>query len=691
MCRDPSESTTIEVSEMFCVIWSHFDDHCFDCSSAMEEREVNALRRNYCRLIRDLDAREVIDNLYEARALSEDDIEDILACSTSREQNRKLLYILRHRPPNQKSFSKFCCALDEYYDDLADKIRQSCELGQIPEGHEQSVHETSKDICSHSSPVEHLMATQNTDLPGRRSRDSPNSWGGRRTTRAQDVPDGCGDISGASGPLADQVNDHINQVVVTDIEYINHGGKYLENVNWTSANVGEYDEVDGPCTSYSFYGDKPHTSLVPFHATNHDVIAPKQQGSELDDQFSLSRRRVNVEEDCDPVCEELDALFTPAALVPAHGGRQFRDIRLRHVFDRLSHVINRGQFERFYHYRNELLQLRPGDADLACIMLYLESCTYLFLQNEEKCEETTNNALMLVPATSAPSRFLVEIISLKCWLCLKNNRLNVLQGHLADAFQLIHQDPLTCSGKSAGWMHVNEARRMVPMLSGRDVDRSQRLRNQAISHYEKSLDHFNSDLSKDGPFGYYFAMIKLSQLRLACGDYMQTTDLQPSEEEILEAEMRLREVENSSTPLPKLLRMNYCQARADLCFRRHNIPRALDYAEEACDIARTHKCIEELRFNTTRVTFLEALLSKAGPVTTILAKQFDDSNSEVSIKSPHYRKNVNKRRQLNDSGRSRDTNFIGHMNAALGIIAILVLGAVVIWQSFLLQKLSRDL
>ena len=91
----------------------------------MEAEEIEALRSNYCDLVRCLDSRDVVDQLYQTHALSSDEIQDILAEKTSRERNRKLLYILRHRPADRQAYVKFAEALTEDYDFLAEQMKNS--------------------------------------------------------------------------------------------------------------------------------------------------------------------------------------------------------------------------------------------------------------------------------------------------------------------------------------------------------------------------------------------------------------------------------------------------------------------------------------------------------------------------------------------------------------------------------------
>jgi len=515
----------------------------------MEAEEIDALRSNYCDLIRCIDVRDVIDNLYQTHALSEEEIQDILEQKTSRERNRKLLYILRHRPSDRQAYLKFQKALSEDYDFLAEKMRSSLKQKVLRPAVQENALKRSEQESKHQKQL--MNNTENKSNPNRKT-----DYSGDQFTYSN----GCQ----ISSP-----NKHVGKNTITVQSEYDASGFSLNKVEST-------DENDG---------------------------------------FNM-------------------------------------------------YPLTRG-----------------------------------FLHSEP------------------------------------------FEGHLSDAFQVIHQDPVTCAGKSSGWMHVNEARRLNPMLTGSDAQRSLRLRHQAINHYQRALDNFQAERSKDGPFGYYFALIKLAQMKFCCGDYMQTVDLQPPEEDIQDAELRLEEAASSSFPFPALLRMNLCMTRSDLCYRRHNIVRAVLYAEEAHAIATEAGCAEEQRFTQARLTCYGAILDKARPVSEVIAKNLQPNedqgyesaeihhNQKLKIKR-HQRSGSNgqqteklRRRHSNDEdetniktisdrhqSRSRklsSRNQISYenktfkykthvpeqimmnnsntINSLLGIVALVILFVLVIWQSILLH------
>lgn len=291
------------------------------------------------------------------------------------------------------------------------------------------------------------------------------------------------------------------------------------------------------------------------------------------------------------------------AMPSANGGKLYRNKQMKLVFDKLSSIINAGGFEAFKKHRDKIIQSRPGDADLMCILLYLEACTHLFKGNLRECERVVERAVELVPYTSNPSKVMVEIFSLKCWMYLKENKLNALECHLSDAAQIIAQDPMAVAGKAAGWLYVDEARRLIPLMTTNNLVRSYSIRDQAIQCLNKALEHFKYDDGKDGPFGYCFAQIKLSMLLLGCGELMQTTDLQPTEAELVDTTKRLREVENSTIGLPAILKLQYCMAMSDLHYRRRNLARALNYSEEAFKLTKGLNLPEETRCAKARRDF----------------------------------------------------------------------------------------
>ena len=311
--------------------------------------------------------------------------------------------------------------------------------------------------------------------------------------------------------------------------------------------------------------------------------------------------------DTDEVPEEsklLERCMTRVKEIPAaNGGKQYKSQRLKLVFDKLSTLINSGEFDTFKKQRDCLVKKCPADADLACMLHYLEACTNLFKGNLRECEEIVNRAITRMPFTSNPSRVMVELFSLRCWMFLKENKLNALEYDLQDAAQIIAQDPLACAGKATGWLYVDEARRLIPLMATNNLTRSYAIRDKAIKCLEKALEQFHHETGKDGPFGFYYATILLASLKLACGQLMQTTDLQPTEEELVDATKRLRFVEESSIGHPAILKAQYCMAMSDLHYRRLNLARALNYAEDGYKLAKGLGLPEETKCARARRQF----------------------------------------------------------------------------------------
>lgn len=283
---------------------------------------------------------------------------------------------------------------------------------------------------------------------------------------------------------------------------------------------------------------------------------------------------------------------------------RFNSNRLLFVFNQLSAMINQGCYSNFYYYYDKFVDIKPVNYDLTCMLLYLESCVYMFHNNKEKCKNTIDKALKCVPMTKSPNQFFLDISSLMSWQCLNSDDYINLKKNLSDAFQIIHQDPVSTKGKSTGWNLINEARGCMPFIKGDDID-SVRMYEKTVIVLKRACDHFKFDVSKDGPFGFYFSSLKLAILYLKCGDHLQTIDiLKPTMHELISAKEILENAEKCDYSLPDVLKMTYYLAKSDLSYRECNFCEALEFAMEAVSLCRRCKMMKEIEMANLRVTYL---------------------------------------------------------------------------------------
>ncbi|XP_071081031.1 uncharacterized protein [Haliotis cracherodii] len=286
------------------------------------------------------------------------------------------------------------------------------------------------------------------------------------------------------------------------------------------------------------------------------------------------------------------------------------DRRVHRVFNILSNSLNKGDYSQFRDNSQKLMSCCRCPADVRCTVLYLQCCQSLFQNDLSQTKLLCQEASKLLQHTSNPLGFSVDILSKKAWRYFKLNKLSKLESCLRDAMQLIHQDPLSCSGKAAGWIFVDHARLLTSILEVASPRRSHNLRQQALRSLEEAIEHFKRENSNDGLFGQSLAFVKYASLLLQCGESMQFSGLNLNSLSVEKAKDVLRIVEESEIGVPEILRVTYYTAMSDLRYRQQNVQRALEYAADASELSGRLGMCEEQRNAGTRVDFYQARRSK---------------------------------------------------------------------------------
>ena len=549
-------------------------------------------------------------------ALSDEECEDVLRSPTRQQRAWRLLYHLRHRDPHRKPFTTFVKALQKDHNFLAELLKETNQaLRDDINGLKSNEHDEFKNrnmdsgiLCSNCQNSRKVGECQNVERFNSDRRELDKGL----DKESQDVTlDAL--FCGLQAVLLDGTRERQRTIVLqqncdADSNYrselfpcsqFDNFSRFSFDLN--PSKQAEDNDIESNSDTFMFsmhFGEFVERRL--------GCLTNSEDSEYIEESSSIEDGEIHEEN------ELLVRYVSRVKEMPsANGGKQYKNQTLTLAFDKLSTLINSGGFDPYKRHRDCLIKGRPEDADLVCMLYYLDACIQLFKGNLMQCENIVNEAIKLMPRTSSPSRVMVELFSLRCWMFLKENKLNALEYDLQDAAQIIAQDPLGCAGKAAGWLYFDEARRLIPLMSTNNQARSYAIKDKAIKCLEKALEQFHYETGKDGPYGFNYVTIKLASLKLACGELMQTTDLQPTVEELVDATERLRLVEACSIGNPAVLKAQNCMAMSDLHYRRHNLARALNYAEEGYNLAHGLGCPEETRCAQVRQQFYRNLYEQS--------------------------------------------------------------------------------
>lgn len=285
--------------------------------------------------------------------------------------------------------------------------------------------------------------------------------------------------------------------------------------------------------------------------------------------------------------------------------------RLETAFNFLSSLINQGQFDRFDLFSTHLRSKYGNNADMMCILGYLHASRDLFKTDFDSAKKHIDSAMELVPKTSNPKYFTLELFTALTRMFITQKKLQKLQSALDDAKMIIETDPVGCTGRAAGWLYMNDARNMTAIIAMLNVYKRnyvsayRHLHDKAKRSFQLALVNFQRDGGKDGPFGFGYALCRLTILLLQCGDNGLTMDvLHPDSEDIDLAGGYLRQLEDSDIPIPRILEVHYLLARCDYQYRRGHTVRALEHAEAAHRLATEISMLEFTEHAHNRVIFL---------------------------------------------------------------------------------------
>lgn len=287
------------------------------------------------------------------------------------------------------------------------------------------------------------------------------------------------------------------------------------------------------------------------------------------------------------------ATLGPLSMPPSNHGRKFKSPFHRKLFDFLSSSVNDQAFDRYDLAKVKYSSRAERDPDTLCLILYLDACKCAIQSDFATCKRTIAHSLDVAALTSSPNRFYVLCLSVRIWVNLKRRRLAKVRSTLGDALNVIGQDPVTCSGMTAGWIYVDEAKLLMATITS-SLRHAHSIRSRAISAMERALEQFSLDESADGPYGRNFASVKLASLLLACDDRLTWADvLEPTDADLARADELLDMVDDSVTGICSILKPLFLVAQSDRKFRSGNFRRAVELAKDAEDLASRNGLHEE--------------------------------------------------------------------------------------------------
>lgn len=319
---------------------------------------------------------------------------------------------------------------------------------------------------------------------------------------------------------------------------------------------------------------------------------------------------LQVQEQVNEIHKEL----VPKQVTSIHGEQPSK--RLTVAFNYLSTLINQGDFMKFESVSSKLQSRFPTNYDLMCIIGYLHASRELFLTNFDSAKSHIDATMAVVPKTSNPRYFLLELYTAKTRMYITRKKLEKLQRTLDEAMMILETDPLGCTGRAAGWLYINNARNKTAQLSCLNLSKPnslqiyERLFVDARTSFQRSMTNFKRDGGKDGPFGFGYALCRLVILLLRCGDNGLTmSSIRPSADDIHTADQYLRHLEDSDIVISKIVDMHFRLAKCDFQFRRNNFVRAFEHAQLAHDLATEMRLLEFTEHAYNRVLFLKSKTS----------------------------------------------------------------------------------
>ncbi|XP_052235263.1 uncharacterized protein LOC127847413 [Dreissena polymorpha] len=557
-----------------CEMCLSFLQRIVGCHSTTNSKLLALLNEHCCSFLDNVEPRDVIDRLFQDGILVNDDLDTIMSCSTRRTRCETLFLLLLNF--ETCVIDSLAASLSKKYGFLVEKVaslkslhkHETCSTSTSQRTtHDTALKEfdfTSEHGAKRMVPPCNLDTTAVDNVPYTAS-----GWRVQNTETSSDVIDGSvpGSVEASRIHDARSVNKHPHRNgadVITKLKSNKPRHKLEEN--------DRHDKRDTKVDTKLSGSEQQSNCAVALQCGAREII-PKQATAITSEKTS---KRIHV------------------------------------AFNFLSTLINQGQYEKFESYSNQLKASCSSNNDLMCILGYLHASRDLFRTDFDSAKKHICETMKLVPKTSNPRYFALELFTAKTRMYITQKKLTKLQETLDEAMMILETDPVGCTGRAAGWLYLNDGRSKTTQLTCLNLSKTSafhaynRLFNGAKTSFQRAMTNFQRDGGKDGPFGFGYALCRLAILLLRCGDNGLTMDqIKPPKEDVISAGSYITQLENSDIPIPKILEMHFRLAKCDFQFRCNNFVRALEHANIARDLAVELNMLEFTEHAQNRVTYLQ--------------------------------------------------------------------------------------
>ena len=112
------------------------------------------------------------------------------------------------------------------------------------------------------------------------------------------------------------------------------------------------------------------------------------------------------------------------------------DRRLVVTFNHMSSLINQGEYDRFENLTFHMGRKYHTDADMKCLLAYLQASRHLYGNNFDAAKQHIDSAMEIVPMTTNPKYFTVELYTAKTRMYITQKKLKKLEDALDDVKQV---------------------------------------------------------------------------------------------------------------------------------------------------------------------------------------------------------------------------------------------------------------
>ncbi len=109
------------------------------------------------------------------------------------------------------------------------------------------------------------------------------------------------------------------------------------------------------------------------------------------------------------------------------------------VFNHLSSLINQGSYEKFENITRQMHRKFAADTDMVCLLSYLQASRHLYGNDFDAAKNSIDSAMEILPKTTNPKYFLVELYTAKTRMYITQKKLNKLESALDDVKQVCSQ------------------------------------------------------------------------------------------------------------------------------------------------------------------------------------------------------------------------------------------------------------